>query len=129
MKIIRSERLTSDCLSLQRFVFQRRKHLKALIRSEFYESEATTHGKIKAKKSTISKAKAKQEELKKYIFIIDEINRGEISKIFGELFFAIDPGYRGKAGEISTQYSNLHSDPGEKLYIPEIVLFFALIAL
>ena len=76
---------------------------------------------IKAKKSTISKAKAKQEELKKYIFIIDEINRGEISKIFGELFFAIDPGYRGKAGEISTQYSNLHSDPGEKFYVPENV--------
>ena len=74
---------------------------------------------IKAKKSTVSKAKAKQEELKKYIFIIDEINRSEISKIFGELFFAIDPGYRGKAGEISTQYSNLHSDPGEKFYIPE----------
>ena len=38
----------SDCLSLQLLVFQRRKHLKALIRSEFYESEATTHGKIKA---------------------------------------------------------------------------------
>ena len=76
---------------------------------------------IKAKKITVSKAKAKQEELKKYIFIIDEINRGEISKIFGELFFAIDPGYRGKAGEISTQYSNLHSDPGEKFYIPENV--------
>ena len=76
---------------------------------------------IKAKKSTVSKAKAKQEELKKYIFIIDEINRGEISKIFGELFFVIDPGYRGKAGEISTQYSNLHSDPGEKFYIPENV--------
>ena len=76
---------------------------------------------IKAKKSTVSKAKAKQEELKKYIFIIDEINRGEISKIFGELFFAIDPGYRGKAGEISTQYSNLHSDPDEKFYIPENV--------
>ena len=74
---------------------------------------------IKAKKSTVSKAKAKQEELKKYIFIIDEINRSEISKIFGELFFVIDPGYRGKAGEISTQYSNLHSDPGEKFYIPE----------
>lgn len=76
---------------------------------------------IKAKKSTVSKAKAKQEELKKYIFIIDEINRSEISKIFGELFFVIDPGYRGKAGEISTQYSNLHSDPGEKFYIPENV--------
>ncbi|MDO4265911.1 MAG: AAA family ATPase, partial [Eubacteriales bacterium] len=58
-------------------------------------------------------------ELKKYIFIIDEINRGEISKIFGELFFAIDPGYRGKAGEISTQYSNLHPEPDEKFYVPE----------
>lgn len=76
---------------------------------------------IKAKKNIVSKAKAKQEELKKYIFIIDEINRSEISKIFGELFFVIDPGYRGKAGEISTQYSNLHSDPGEKFYIPENV--------
>lgn len=86
-----------------------------------YSYDFAIYKAIKAKKSTISKAKAKQEELKKYIFIIDEINRGEISKIFGELFFAIDPGYRGKAGEISTQYSNLHSDPGEKLYIPENV--------
>ncbi len=76
---------------------------------------------IKAKKVTTSKTNAKQEELKKYIYIIDEINRGEISKIFGELFFAIDPGYRGRAGEISTQYSNLHSDPDEKFYIPENV--------
>ena len=76
---------------------------------------------IKAKRSTVSKVKAKQTELKKYIFIIDEINRGEISKVFGELFFAIDPGYRGKAGEISTQYSNLHADPDEKFYIPENV--------
>ncbi|MBQ8162279.1 MAG: AAA family ATPase, partial [Clostridia bacterium] len=60
-------------------------------------------------------------EMKKYIFIIDEINRGEISKIFGELFFSVDPGYRGRAGEISTQYANLHADPEEKFYIPENV--------
>ena len=86
-----------------------------------YSYDFAIYKAIKAKKSTTSKAKAKQEELKKYIFIIDEINRGEISKIFGELFFAIDPGYRGKAGEISTQYSNLHSDPDEKFYIPENV--------
>ena len=86
-----------------------------------YSYDFAIYKAIKAKKSTASKVKAKQAELKKYIFIIDEINRGEISKIFGELFFAIDPGYRGKAGEISTQYSNLHSDPDEKFYIPENV--------
>ena len=48
-----------------------------------------------------------KEEAPKYVFIIDEINRGELSKIFGELFFSIDPGYRGKNGKVFTQYSNL----------------------
>ena len=57
---------------------------------------------------------------KKFVFIIDEINRGEISKIFGELFFSIDPGYRGKKGCVSTQYANLH-ETDEKFYIPENV--------
>lgn len=61
------------------------------------------------------------EKLKKYIFIIDEINRGEISKIFGELFFAIDPGYRGDDGTVATQYANMHSDPDKKFYIPDNV--------
>lgn len=43
----------------------------------------------------------------KYVFVIDEINRGDMSKIFGELFFSIDPGYRGKDGKVDTQYQNL----------------------
>ena len=44
----------------------------------------------------------------KYVFIIDEINRGELNKILGELFYSIDPGYRGKkAKKIDTQYQNL----------------------
>ena len=89
--------------------------------TQAYSYDFAIYKAIKAKKSVVSKARGKQEELKKYIFIIDEINRGEISKIFGELFFAIDPGYRGRAGEISTQYANLHADPDEKFYIPENV--------
>ncbi len=61
---------------------------------------------------------------KVFIFIIDEINRGEISKIFGELFFSIDPGYRGKKGKVQTQYQNLIGDDDpfkEGFYIPENV--------
>ena len=89
--------------------------------AQTYSYNFALYKEILKQKKKMSKSVAKVEELKKYIFIIDEINRGEISKIFGELFFAIDPGYRGKAGEISTQYENLHPDPNEKFYIPENV--------
>lgn len=54
--------------------------------------------------------KALENEDQDYVFIIDEINRGEIAKIFGELFFSIDPSYRGKKGAVKTQYANLHND-------------------
>lgn len=57
---------------------------------------------------------------KKYVFVIDEINRGEISKIFGELFFSIDPSYRGITGAVKTQYSNMGAE-SDKFYIPENV--------
>ena len=89
--------------------------------TQAYSYDFAIYKAIKASESNVTKVNIQQEELKKYIFIIDEINRGEISKIFGELFFAIDPGYRGKAGEVSTQYSNMHIDSSEKFYIPENV--------
>lgn len=56
---------------------------------------------------------ALQNPNKKYVMIIDEINRGEISKIFGELFFSIDPGYRGNKGKVLTQYANMQNNPNE----------------
>ncbi len=64
-------------------------------------------------------------ERKPFVFIIDEINRGEASKILGELFYAIDPGYRGKKDiRVKTQYQNLVPETdvfAEGFYIPENV--------
>lgn len=76
---------------------------------------------IKKREETVKESEIEIEKEKNYVFIIDEINRGEISKIFGELFFAIDPDYRGILGEVSTQYSNMHEELDEKFYIPENV--------
>lgn len=64
----------------------------------------------------------------KAVFIIDEINRGEISKIFGELFFSIDPGYRGVKGIVKTQYQNMIEDGDafkEGFYVPDNVYIIA----
>ena len=61
---------------------------------------------------------------KPYIFIIDEINRGELSKILGELFYSIDPGYRGVIGRVKTQYQNLIAEEDtfyDGFYVPENV--------
>ncbi len=65
-------------------------------------------------------------KLKKYVFIIDEINRGDLNKILGELFYAIDPCYRGDKGRVKTQYNNLIDDDENDIfkqgfYIPENV--------
>ena len=59
-----------------------------------------------------------------YVFIIDEINRGEVAKIFGELFYCVDPGYRGEKGKINTQYQNLINENNifhSGFFVPENV--------
>ena len=88
-----------------------------------------TDGEIKKEEETLENQKGQEGKIEtgqKYLFIIDEINRGDISKIFGELFFAIDSGYRGERGRVDTQYQNLVSKEDDDIfkdgfYIPDNV--------
>lgn len=86
-----------------------------------YSYDLAIFNEIRGLKKKTTQTTVKHEEEQNYVFIIDEINRGEISKIFGELFFSIDPEYRGPSGEVSTQYSNLHENPEIKFSVPENV--------
>ena len=67
-------------------------------------------------------------KLPKFLFIIDEINRAEVSKVLGEVMYCLDPDYRGSDGAISTQYSSLATDEtffiskeNDKFFIPSNV--------
>lgn len=57
--------------------------------------------------------KAAEDPENEYFFIIDEINRGNLSKIFGELFMLIENDKRGNALQL------LYSD--EKFFVPKNV--------
>ena len=56
---------------------------------------------------------AKNDPDNDYFFIIDEINRGNLSKIFGELLMLIENDKRGVEHQINLVYGN------EPFYIPE----------
>lgn len=84
---------------------------------------------IRAMRQKMPVVEANKIDRKPFVFIIDEINRGEVSKIFGELFYAIDPGYRGKKDYlVQTQYQNLVPETdifAKGFYVPENVYILA----
>ncbi|WP_270646755.1 AAA family ATPase [Paeniclostridium hominis] len=59
--------------------------------------------------------KAIKDQEDNYYFIIDEINRGNLSKIFGELMMLIEADKRGEEHQVSLTYQ----EDDEKFYIPE----------
>ncbi len=101
-------------------VYKLYKGISTELKYETYQNIVLNHLKEKYDLENYQIGKIGTDD-KKYVFVIDEINRGEISKIFGELFFSIDPGYRGEKGAVLTQYSNLHEDKQERFYVPENV--------
>ena len=64
--------------------------------------------------------RAEDDDENKYFFIIDEINRGNLSKIFGELFMLIENDKRGEKNKIRLVYSD------ELFYIPKNVYIIGL---
>lgn len=59
--------------------------------------------------------KAANQPDKKFFFIIDEINRGNLSKVFGELLMLIEPDYRGT--RITLAYNGLQFMVPKNIYI------------
>ena len=61
--------------------------------------------------------RAEQQPETRFVFIIDEINRGNLSKIFGELLMLIEADKRGPEHAIALTYG----DPGERFSVPDNV--------
>jgi 5-methylcytosine-specific restriction protein B len=67
--------------------------------------------------------KARKDSKNTYVFIIDEINRGNLSKIFGELLMLIEGDKRGDDNAIKLTYSESDSD---RFSVPENVFLIGL---
>ena len=60
--------------------------------------------------------RAAKDTEREYVFIIDEINRGNLSKILGELMMLMEHDKRGPKHQVNLTYS-----PEEKFHVPENV--------
>ena len=67
--------------------------------------------------------RAKEDPGETYVFIIDEINRGNLSKVFGELMLLIEADKRGPDWSIPLTYSE---DADDRFYIPENLFLIGL---
>ena len=61
--------------------------------------------------------KARENPDAKHVLVIDEINRGNVARVFGELYFLLE--YRGPDHQISLQYSD------SKFFLPDNLWFIA----
>ena len=67
--------------------------------------------------------RARVDRMRPYVFVIDEINRGNLSKIFGELMMLMEADKRGSEYAIPLTYSE---SLDERFSIPENVLIVGL---